>query len=155
MRRINNGADLSLKDGIDEADDDSEYDFYVKENEELNHQYEKQSDEIYKNQDSDSDEDNDDSGSFHSAKNQIESEEEYYSESEDDEEASDCASDSSIYQLVDKKEAFASLNVMILMEYAEGETLREMIDKSGSTGLNRKVIYQLFEQLMQALKYIH
>ena len=44
---------------------------------------------------------------------------------------------------------------MILMEYAEGETLRDRIDKSGSKGLDRKVIYQLFEQLMQALKYIH
>ena len=128
MRRINNGADLSLKDGIDEADDDSEYEFYVKENEELNHQFEKQSDEIY-NDDSNSDYDgeNDDSGSFHTAKKESDSES-YYSESEDDEEASDCASDSSIYQLVDKKSAFASLNIMILMEYAEGETLREMID---------------------------
>jgi len=123
MRRINNGADLSLKDGIDEADDDSEYEFYVKENEELNHQYEKQ---IY-NDDSNSDEDESDSGSFHTAKKESESES-YYSESEDDEEASDCASDASIYQLVDKKESFASLNVMILMEYAEGETLRHMID---------------------------
>ena len=44
---------------------------------------------------------------------------------------------------------------MILMEYAEGETLRERIDKAGSKGLDRIVIYQLFEQLMQALKYIH
>ena len=41
------------------------------------------------------------------------------------------------------------------MEYAEGETLRDRIDKSGSKGLDRKVIYQLFEQLMQALKYVH
>ena len=123
MRRINNGADLSLKDGIDEADDDSEYEFYVKENEELNHQYEKQ---IY-NDDSNSDEDESDSGSFHTAEKESGSES-YYSESEDDEEASDCASDASIYQLVDKKESFASLNVMILMEYAEGETLRDMID---------------------------
>ena len=41
------------------------------------------------------------------------------------------------------------------MEYAEGEALSERIDKSGSNGLHRKVIYQLFEQLMQALKYIH
>ena len=41
MRRINNGADLSLKDGIDEADDDSEWEFDVKENEELNAAYEK------------------------------------------------------------------------------------------------------------------
>ena len=47
------------------------------------------------------------------------------------------------------------MNVMILMEYAEGETLRERIDKAGSKGLDRIVIYQLFEQLMQALKYIH
>ena len=85
MRRINNGADLSLKDGIDEADDDSEYEFYVKENEELNHQYEKQ---IY-NDDSNSDEDESDSGSFHTAEKESGSES-YYSESEDDEEASDC-----------------------------------------------------------------
>ena len=134
-----------MKDGIDERDDDdSEYEFNVKENEELNALYEKQSDEIY-NQYSDSD-----SASYHSAKNQTyESESSYYSESEDDdEEASDCASDSSIYQFIDKKDSFASLNVMILMEYAEGETLRDRIDKSGSKSLDRKIIYQLFEQLM-------
>ena len=66
-----------------------------------------------------------------------------------------CQSESSLYQLVDRQKSFASLNVMILMEYAEGETLRERIDKAGSKGLDRIVIYQLFEQLMQALKYIH
>ena len=147
MRRITNGADLSLKDGIDERDDDdSEWEFDVKENEELNAPYEKNSDQIY-NDDSDSNEGSSDSRSFHSAKNHSDSES-YYSESEDEEEASHCASDASIYQLVDKKESFASLNVMILMEYAEGETLRDRIDKSGSKGLDRKVIYQLFEQLM-------
>ena len=74
MRRITNGADLSLKDGIDERDDDdSEWEFDVKENEELNAQFEMQSDLIYNN-DSDSNRSNSDSGSFHSAKNNSDSE---------------------------------------------------------------------------------
>lgn len=42
MRRITNGLDLSLKDGIvEDDDDDSEWEFDVKENEELNAPYEK------------------------------------------------------------------------------------------------------------------
>ena len=41
------------------------------------------------------------------------------------------------------------------MQYAEGHTLRDHIDKSGSTGLSRIVIFDLFVQLMNALKYIH
>jgi eukaryotic translation initiation factor 2-alpha kinase 4 len=43
---------------------------------------------------------------------------------------------------------------MILMEYAEGETLREFIDTTHAT-LSRKVIFDLFIQLMNALKHIH
>lgn len=46
------------------------------------------------------------------------------------------------------------LNVMILMEYAEGETLRNLIDES-SEYLTRKMIFDLFTQLMTALKHIH
>ena len=46
------------------------------------------------------------------------------------------------------------LNVMILMEYAEGETLRNLIDES-SKYLTRKMIFDLFTQLMTALKHIH
>lgn len=46
------------------------------------------------------------------------------------------------------------LNVMILMEYAEGETLRRLIDES-SKYLTRRMIFDLFTQLMTALKHIH
>lgn len=45
MRRFANGQDLSVKDGISERDDDdSEWEFDIKENEELNAPYEKNSD---------------------------------------------------------------------------------------------------------------
>lgn len=44
---------------------------------------------------------------------------------------------------------------MLLMQYAEGYTLRAHIDKQGSQGLSRVAIYRLFIQLMTALKYIH
>ena len=40
------------------------------------------------------------------------------------------------------------------MEYAEGETLREFIEKQAHS-LNRKVIFDLFIQLVNALKHIH
>lgn len=43
---------------------------------------------------------------------------------------------------------------MILMQYAEGYTLRDHIDKS-ALGLSRVIIFDLFVQLMTALKYIH
>ena len=43
---------------------------------------------------------------------------------------------------------------MILMEYAQGETLRKLIDDSPGY-LTRKVIFDLFTQLMTALKHIH
>ena len=41
---------------------------------------------------------------------------------------------------------------MILMEYAEGQTLRDFID---SQKLDRRLIFDLFIQLMNALKHIH
>ena len=45
MRRFAHGQDLSVKDGISERDeDDSEWEFDIKENEELNAPYEKNSD---------------------------------------------------------------------------------------------------------------
>jgi len=43
---------------------------------------------------------------------------------------------------------------MIQMEYADGQTLREFIDSS-PVSLKRKDIYDLFNQLMIALKQIH
>jgi len=47
---------------------------------------------------------------------------------DDDDEDSDCGSESSLYHLVERKRTFATLNVMILMEYADGHSLRELID---------------------------
>jgi serine/threonine protein kinase len=41
---------------------------------------------------------------------------------------------------------------MILMEYAEGETLRQLLY---TTKLTRAQIFNLFRQLMVALKHIH
>jgi len=50
---------------------------------------------------------------------------------------------SSIYQLTKARQPFVSLNIMILMEYAESETLRDVI--SGSRGyLTRSMIFHLF-----------
>lgn len=43
---------------------------------------------------------------------------------------------------------------MILMEYVEGETLRDIIDSSPEY-LTRQMIFNLFTQLMTALKKIH
>jgi serine/threonine protein kinase len=59
-----------------------------------------------------------------------------------------------MYQLADKRVPFVSLNVMILMEYTEGETLRDIIDKSPEY-LTRGMIFTLFIQMMTALKKIH
>ena len=47
-----------------------------------------------------------------------------------------------------------NLNIMIQMEYADGKTLREFIDCS-PVQLSRKDIFDLFNQLMVALKQIH
>jgi serine/threonine protein kinase len=41
---------------------------------------------------------------------------------------------------------------MILMEYADGITLRDYMDKKPFT---RKQVLEMFTQLMTALKYIH
>ena len=82
---------------------------------------------------------------------------EYCSDDEyDDEESydSDLDSETSIYQLAKKRQKFVGLNIMILMEYAEGETLRSLIDESGGY-LNRRMIFHLFTQLMVALQQIH
>ena len=68
---------------------------------------------------------------------------------------SDCDSSHSLYQLIENRKAFAPLKVMLLMEYADMKTLRELIDSSGSGGLERKTIFHLFKQLMSALKHIH
>ena len=86
---------------------------------------------------------------------QSEGESSYYDESDESSVDSDCDSNSSIYQFILEKRSFTSLNVMILMQYAQGHTLREHIDKSGSEGLSRNLIFNLFEQLMTGLKYIH
>lgn len=43
---------------------------------------------------------------------------------------------------------------MILMEYTDGETLRDIIDKSPAY-LSRQMVFNLFTQLMTALKQIH
>jgi translation initiation factor 2-alpha kinase 4 len=59
-----------------------------------------------------------------------------------------------VYELTKKQKPFVCLKIMILMEYAEGETLREFIDTTHAT-LSRKVIFDLFIQLMNALKHIH
>lgn len=74
--------------------------------------------------------------------------------SSDEEEESDCDSNSSLYQLAAAQVPLIHLNVMILMEYAEGETLRNIIDDSPRY-LTRKMIFELFTQLMNALKHIH
>lgn len=59
-----------------------------------------------------------------------------------------------MYALTKKQKPFVCLKIMILMEYAEGETLREFIDTRQAT-LSRRVIFDLFIQLMNALKHIH
>jgi hypothetical protein len=56
---------------------------------------------------------------------------------------SDCDSASSMYQLAQNRVPFVRLNIMILMEYAEGETLREVIDSSNGY-LTRNMIFNLF-----------
>ena len=56
----------------------------------------------------------------------------YDDESDEDGDESDLDSQSSLYQFVLQKKTFASLNVMLLMQYAEGYTLRAHIDKQGS-----------------------
>jgi eukaryotic translation initiation factor 2-alpha kinase 4 len=73
-------------------------------------------------------------------------------DSDDDETDSDCGSEHSIYQLVRQRSPFVRLNIMILMEYAEGKTLRELMD---SVSLTRGQIFGLFNQLIAALKQIH
>ena len=86
MRRFANGQDLSVRDGIEERDDDdSEWEFDIKENNELTAQYEKNSDQVYEDYDS---QESSDSRSFHSARNHSGSES-YCSESEDESEASE------------------------------------------------------------------
>ena len=67
---------------------------------------------------------------------------------------SDCDSERSVYQLTQARKPFVSLNIMILMEYVEGETLRDIIDSSPEY-LTRQMIFNLFTQLMTALKKIH
>jgi len=59
-----------------------------------------------------------------------------------------------MYQLTNARVPFVSLNIMILMEYAEGETLRYIIDEKPEY-LSRNMIFNLFTQLMNALKQIH
>ena len=39
-----------------------------------------------------------------------------------------CASDTSLYNLIERKSTFAFLSVNILMEYAEGCTLRDRLE---------------------------
>lgn len=73
---------------------------------------------------------------------------------EEESENSDVDSCHSMYQLADKRVPFVSLNVMILMEYTEGETLRDIIDKFPEY-LTRGMIFTLFTQMMTALKKIH
>lgn len=79
--------------------------------------------------------------------NSEESEDDCDEESEYD---SDLDSESSMYQLAERKETFVSLNIMILMEYAEGETLRSLIDNAKNY-LDRRMIFILFDQLMRGL----
>lgn len=59
-----------------------------------------------------------------------------------------------MYQLAARKEKIVSLNIMILMEYAEGETLRSLIDNAKHY-LDRRMIFILFDQLMRGLQQIH
>jgi serine/threonine protein kinase len=59
-----------------------------------------------------------------------------------------------MYQLAQRKEQIASINIMILMEYAEGETLRSLIDNAKDY-LDRRMIFILFDQLMRGLQQIH
>ncbi len=59
-----------------------------------------------------------------------------------------------MFQLAKERVPFVSLNVMILMEYTEGETLRDIIDNSPEY-LTRGMIFTLFTQMMTALKKIH
>lgn len=73
---------------------------------------------------------------------------------DDEEEESDCDSVCSMYQLTKARQPFVSLNIMILMEYAESETLRDVIADSRGF-LTRSMIFNLFTQLMTALKHIH
>jgi translation initiation factor 2-alpha kinase 4 len=63
-------------------------------------------------------------------------------------------SDTTLYGLIEKENPFACLNVMIQMEFAEGKTLREVMDEA-ENGLDRKTIYEYFIQIMNGLKYIH
>ncbi len=74
--------------------------------------------------------------------------------SEEDSDNSDCDSCLSMFQLAKERVPFVSLNVMILMEYTEGETLRDIIDNSPEY-LTRGMIFTLFTQMMTALKKIH
>lgn len=76
------------------------------------------------------------------------------SDVEDESDDSDCDSELSMYHLTSSKVSFVSLNIMILMEYAEGETLRDLIDNHPSY-LSRNMVFNLFTQLMTALKQIH
>lgn len=57
--------------------------------------------------------------------------------------ASDCDSQSSMYKLTSAKVPFVCLNIMILMEYTEGVTLRDIIDNQPSY-LTRDMIFHLF-----------
>ena len=70
--------------------------------------------------------------------------EDYGSDSDSSmEEMSACMSDTTLYGLIDKKQSFAILKIMIQMEFAEGKTLREVMDES-KNGLDRKTIYEYF-----------
>jgi serine/threonine protein kinase len=77
-----------------------------------------------------------------------------YGEDSESEEDSDVDSESSLYRLTASRKPFACLNIMILMECAQGATLRHLLDENPK-GLTRKVIFHLFKQLMQALRHIH
>jgi len=63
-------------------------------------------------------------------------------------------SESSLYKLVHKRKDFIPLEFNILMEYAEGKTLREYMDSSDYQPVQED-IFKLIWQLMTALKHIH
>lgn len=60
-----------------------------------------------------------------------------------------------MYELAASGKTFVCLDIMILMEHAEGQTLRSLIEENRATGLRRRVIFVLFKKLMTALEYIH
>ena len=56
--------------------------------------------------------------------------------------------------MVKERQPFAQLAIMIQMEYAEGLTLKEYVEAENFS-ISRQEIFNLFIQLMNALKHIH